>query len=72
MSDWVNFIDMGGYAGFVWPAYLLTALILAALAVASFGASRRRALELKKLQELSPHRQRRRAAETMDEVANGV
>jgi heme exporter protein D len=30
-----GFLAMGGYAGFVWPAYLVAALVLAALAAAS-------------------------------------
>ncbi len=30
-----GFLSMGGYAGFVWPAYLVAALVLAALALVS-------------------------------------
>ena len=26
----MEFLDMGGYAGFVWPAYLITAAVLIA------------------------------------------
>ena len=26
--SFVEFLDMGGYAGFVWPAYLITAAVL--------------------------------------------
>ena len=26
----LEFLDMGGYAGFVWPAYLITAAVLIA------------------------------------------
>ena len=28
--SFMDFLDMGGYAGFVWPAYLITAIILIA------------------------------------------
>jgi heme exporter protein D len=28
MDDLKDFLDMGGYAAFVWPAYGLTALVL--------------------------------------------
>ena len=28
--SFMEFLDMGGYAGFVWPAYLITAAILIA------------------------------------------
>jgi heme exporter protein D len=24
-----EFLDMGGYAGFIWPSYIITALVLA-------------------------------------------
>jgi heme exporter protein D len=30
-----GFLAMGGYAGYVWPAYLAAALVLGALALAS-------------------------------------
>ncbi|MCS5702889.1 MAG: heme exporter protein CcmD [Acidobacteria bacterium] len=26
--SFMEFLDMGGYAGFVWPAYLITAAVL--------------------------------------------
>ncbi len=29
------FFEMGGYAGFIWPAYLIVAAVLAGLPVAS-------------------------------------
>ena len=28
--SFIEFLDMGGYAGFVWPAYLITAVVLIA------------------------------------------
>ena len=28
--SFVEFLNMGGYAGFVWPAYLITAIVLIA------------------------------------------
>ena len=28
--SFIEFLDMGGYAGFVWPAYLITAIVLIA------------------------------------------
>jgi heme exporter protein D len=30
-----SFLDMGGYAAFVWPAWALTAALLAWMAIAS-------------------------------------
>ncbi len=47
------FLDMGGYAAFVWPAWVLTAAILAGLAAAS--VRRLRALE-RELAELDGDR----------------
>ncbi|GAC1456372.1 MAG: hypothetical protein PVS2B3_06840 [Steroidobacteraceae bacterium] len=38
------FLDMGGYAAFIWPAYLVTVAVLV-LNVIWAGGSLRRALE---------------------------
>ncbi len=43
MSD---FLAMGGYASFVWPAYGLTFLVMAGLAVASRRALSRQQSDL--------------------------
>ena len=50
MSD---FVAMGGYAGYVWGSYLLTAVVLAVL----FISAQR---ELEALRALAPHRRGRR------------
>jgi len=34
------FLDMGGYAAFVWPSYGITALVMAALAVWAWRSQR--------------------------------
>jgi heme exporter protein D len=36
-----RFLEMGGYARFVWPAYGLAVLVLAGMAVQSYRAWRR-------------------------------
>lgn len=54
-----SFIDMGGYAGYVWPAYIVTIVVMVGLLVASLLGSRARERELKVLQEMRPHRSRR-------------
>lgn len=41
MSDWGAFFAMGGYAGYVWPAYLISIAALAGLGVASWRAMKR-------------------------------
>jgi heme exporter protein CcmD len=35
------FFDMGGYGGFIWSAYGITALVLGALVVQGFARARR-------------------------------
>ena len=74
MSGAASFFAMGGYAVFVWPSYILTLVVLALLAIASFRAQRKRSARLKDLQAVSPHRQRRAAAEAAprQEIHDGV
>ena len=52
------FFAMGGYAGYVWPAYGITALVLAALALASVAAARRAQRQLAALEQRAPRRRR--------------
>ena len=75
MINWPLFFAMGGYAPYVWPAYGLTAFLFIIMAAQSFRSAQAKAAELKRLQSLSPHRQRRReerAAPAASEVADGV
>lgn len=37
----MSFFEMGGYAAYVWPAYIISAVALIALAVASWRALKR-------------------------------
>jgi heme exporter protein D len=53
-----DFLAMGGYAAYVWPAYAFAALVLLALLVQSWRAARRRAAELEQLRHLRPGRAR--------------
>lgn len=57
MSD---FLDMGGYGGFVWPSYLITLVILGGFTLSSWLGMRRQEAELKSLQDDSPRRRRNR------------
>ena len=43
-------LDMGGYAAFVWPAWAISALVLAALAGRALIAARRWSAELRRLE----------------------
>lgn len=40
MESIATFLDMGGYAAFVWPAFGLTAVVMVALAIVSHRAAR--------------------------------
>ena len=45
-----HFLEMGGYARFVWPAFGLAALLLVGMLVQSLRAYRQRQGELDRLQ----------------------
>ena len=45
-----EFLEMGGYAAFIWPAYGVTLLVLALLVVYSVRRLRRRLAELAHLE----------------------
>lgn len=47
IGDW---LAMGGYAAFVWPAYAVAAFLLGGLALQSWQRHRRSARELVRLQ----------------------
>jgi heme exporter protein D len=50
------FLDMGGYAAFVWPSFGLTAVVLIGLLVLSLRALRAEEAELRALQGRAPDR----------------
>ena len=43
-------LDMSPYAAFVWPAWAISAVVLAALAVRALVSARRWSAELKRLE----------------------
>ena len=45
------FFDMGGYAGFVWSAYGVAAVVMVAMLVASLRGLRRQQQEVRLLEE---------------------
>jgi heme exporter protein D len=49
-------LDMGKYAAFVWPAWGIAALTLAALAARALLAARRWSAELKRLEAAAEDR----------------
>ena len=50
MDGIAKFLEMGGYAAYVWPALGLTAVVLAGLLIASVKSARRREAELARLE----------------------
>jgi len=46
-----NFLSMGGYAAYVWPAYVIAVAILVGLVVTSWNSARRREAELAALRQ---------------------
>jgi heme exporter protein D len=55
MDGIAKFLEMGGYAAYVWPALGLTVVVLAGLLIASLKSARRREAELAQL-EAESHR----------------
>jgi heme exporter protein D len=58
MSQLSDYLAMGGYARFVWPAYGVCLLVLGALLVQSLRTYRWRQRELGRLQPERPRRRR--------------
>ena len=56
MAALQDFLAMGGYASFVWPAYAVAAIVLAGLSLHSLAAYRRCQRELARLQQVRPRR----------------
>jgi heme exporter protein D len=52
----VEFLRMGGYAGFVWPAYAVAALVMGALLAQSLRRYRKVQRALDDLQSRRPRR----------------
>ena len=56
MSGW---LDMGGYGAFVWPAFGLTFVVMAAMVIATLTSLRARRRELDRLEASLTGRPRR-------------
>lgn len=59
MASVLGFLEMGGYARFVWPAFGVAAGVLLVLLAQSVAAYRRAQRELETLQRLRPRAGRR-------------
>lgn len=62
MASLENFLAMGGYGAFVWPAFGLTAIVMVYFAVASLRTLRQRERALQALEAQAGSRPRRNAA----------
>jgi heme exporter protein D len=58
MDALYRFLEMGGYARFVWPAYGLAAVLLASMAVQSYRTWRRQHSLWSALEAMRPQRRR--------------
>jgi len=56
-----EFFEMGGYAAFVWPAYVICAVLMIVLAVASWRALVAERATLEKLEAQHGERRHKRA-----------
>jgi heme exporter protein D len=61
MDSLSSFLDMGGYAGFVWPSFGITVLVLVVLLVASLRSLSARQATLAQLQGRATEAGRREA-----------
>jgi heme exporter protein D len=51
MDKIANFLAMGGYAGYVWPAFSIAALVMLGMVVATLRTLRRREAALAELKK---------------------
>ena len=51
MDKIANFLAMGGYAGYVWPAFALAALVMLGMVVATLRTLHRREAALAELEK---------------------
>ena len=58
MEQIANFLDMGGYAVFVWSSYGVTALVMVGLTITSLRGLRERQRLLQRLEAARPDRRR--------------
>lgn len=57
-----EFLDMGGYAAYIWPAYGLALVVMVGLLLVSLKELRDHEATLKALESMRPNRRERRAA----------
>ena len=68
MQALANFLAMGGYAAYVWPAYGAAALLLGGLLWASLRRLRRNEAMLRQLDQRGPRRRGRGVEAEIDDA----
>ncbi len=58
MDTVTGFLEMGGYARFVWPAYAAAAVVLAGMALAALRAWRRQRRQWEAVERSLPAKRR--------------
>lgn len=72
MDKIASFLEMGGYAGFVWPAFGIVLAVLAGFLVTSLRSLRSREATLRALEAAAPENPRRRRARAAESEASAV
>ena len=62
MESLQTFLQMGGYAAYIWPAYGLAAAVLCGLAIASYRGMRQAERQAERERPLRPRRKGEDAA----------
>ena len=72
MESVSTLVQMGGYGGYVWPAYGISVVVLALVLAASLQAVRKTEAELEQLQTIRRAGKRRAAAAAQDAAPTGA
>ena len=67
-----EYLAMGGYAAFVWPAFGVTAIVMIALLVASIRGLRKERRTLELMESARPRRRDRGMSKPGDEATGPV
>jgi heme exporter protein D len=66
MDQIASFLKMGGYAGFVWPAFGIALAVMAGFVISSLRTLRAREATLRALEAAAPDSPRRRRGQSTE------
>ncbi len=72
MSSLSEFFHMGGYAAFVWPCFIVAAVVMGGLLVSSLRYERQMERTLSTLEKANPGRRRRRQRSANPDTAEAA